>query len=168
MFLLYSGTMLFTEYSLTGFWSDIVFFTILLAILTFSLFKVKRNSLALLPVYRILSICILILTLAYYGYAITNPFDTRRDTKTLKTQTVNSRIFHPYFRPVGSWGKGYGSFWITESPGLFPFLEKTVFAEPGTDYNFTEKEFDGTSMDEIVRAYILEEIIAGKKSYSSK
>ena len=91
-----------------------------------------------------------------------NPFDIRKDTITLKTETVNARIFHPYFQPVGSWGKGYGPFWISESPRHLPFLEKTVFSERGTDYNFKEDEFDGTPMEEIVRNYILEYIIETK------
>jgi hypothetical protein len=96
------------------------------------------------------------------------PFDMRKDTKTLKSQTVNGRLFHPYFQPVGSWGKGYGSFWITESPKFFPFIEKTVFTEIGTDYDFNDTEFDGTPIDEIVRNYITEDIISAKKLERAK
>jgi hypothetical protein len=97
-----------------------------------------------------------------------NPFDIRKDTKTMKTQTVNGRLFHPYFQPVGSWGKGYGPFWITESPKFFPFIEKTVFAQRGTDYDFNDTEFDGTPIDEIVRNYITEDIISSKQPERTK
>lgn len=163
MFLFYSMILLLTRYSLTGFWTDIIMFPSLLLILTFSLYMSKWDGLTFLKLYRILSLCILILTLAYYGYVLINPFDIRKDTKTLKKQTVNGRLFHPYFQPVGSWGKGCGPFWITESPKLIPFLEKTVFAERGTNYNFNETEFDGTPIDDIIKNYIIENIIATQK-----
>ena len=162
IFLIYSLTLLFTKYSLTGFWSDIIFFVALLIILTLSLYKIKTDNLPLLTTFRILSLCVLVITIVYYGYVYMNAFDIRKDTKSLKTQTVNGRIFHPYFQPVGSWGKGYGIFWITESPKLLPFIEKTEFLESGTDYDFNDTEFDGTPIEEIVRTYILEDIIAAK------
>lgn len=168
IFLVYSMTLLFTNYSLTGFWNDIIFFATLVIIMTFSLYKTKIDNLLLLPTFRILSVCILILTIGYYGYVLMTPFDMRKDTKTLKSQTVNGRLFHPYFQPVGSWGKGYGSFWITESPKFFPFIEKTVFTEIGTDYDFNDTEFDGTPIDEIVRNYITEDIISAKKLERAK
>jgi len=168
LFLTYGMTLLFTKYSLTGFWSDIIFFASLVIILTFALYKTKRDSLPLLPTFRILSLCILILTINYYGYVLINPFDIRKDTKTLKTQTVNGRLFHPHFQPVGSWGKGYGPFWITESPKFFPFIERTVFAERGTDYDFNDTEFDGTPIEEFVRNYIIENIISEKQPEKTK
>jgi hypothetical protein len=161
-FLIYSLTLLFTKYSLTGFWTDVIFFLALLIILTLSLYKTKSGNLPLLSMFRIFSLSTLVITIAYYGYAYMNAFDIRKDTKSLKTQKINGRRFHPYFQPVGSWGKGYGLFWITESPKLLPFIEKTVFVENGTDYDFDDTQFDGTPIEEIVRNYILEYIIAAK------
>jgi len=168
LFLAYSMTLLFTKYSLTGFWSDIIFFPTLVIILIFSLYKTRRDRLPLLQTFRIISLCILILTIGYYGSALMTPFDIRKDTKTLKSQIVNGRLFHPYFQPVGSWGKGYGPFWITESLKFVPFIERTVFAESGTEYDFNGAEFDGKPIDEVVRNYITDEIISARQPEKTK
>ena len=76
-------------------------------------------------------------------------------------QKVEGRVFNAYFRPVGAFAGGEGNFWITESPKYFPIIEKEIYYDRTVLWNFSVTEYDGQIVDqnEVVKLYIIEEII---------
>lgn len=159
----YGATLIFTDYSLTGFWTDIIFyFTLSLLFLFFSYTNGSLNKLSVIT-YKVLSTTLLIITICY-AIIFLNNFKNWQIFKvvSLRTQNLKDRTFHPYFSPVGSWGRGYGKFWISESPKYFPLIEKTVYFEAATDYDMKSLYFEETPIEEIIKTTIENSILEKK------
>lgn len=157
-FAIYISTVLLTDISLTGFWTDIIF-TVLLAV--FSLKVAFRAS-------RGLKVAMLMLSIVVFGWMIMNllnPFmyDTFK-MRSFLYQKVEGRIFHAYFKPVGAYSGGEGNFWITESPVYFPVIEYRVYYNRTVTHDFNNDIFDGVPIDnyEVVKTYIKDEVIEKK------
>ncbi|MGG9963529.1 hypothetical protein [Ferruginibacter sp. SUN106] len=161
-FAAYLFTVLFTDISLVGFWTDIIF-SILLS--QFALRIVFRKGIIKSWLTVILKISTVFLSAIVFGliaYSFTNMFilDTFK-MRSFYYQKVNGRIFHAYFKPVGAYAGGYGNFWITESPKYFPVIEKRIYYDRTVHWNFNDDTWEGQPVDnyEMVRNYIKDEII---------
>lgn len=155
--ILYLPIVVMTNFSLTGYWTDVIFTAIMSVILLLSLFKQKTKLYIKIPIFislfMVLGLIILILQ---------NPFSIdKTKTRSFSFQLVNGRIFHAYFKPVGAYSGGYGNFWITESPVYLPFIERRIYFERAVRYDFNDDSFDGHPIDnyKVVRSYIQEQVI---------
>ena len=159
---LYLATVLFTDISLTGFWTDIIFSISLCAFALVVVFK-KRTAVPWLTMtLRALTIVCSIMVFGFFASRLSNPFIA--DTFKLRSfyfQKVDERIFNAYFKPVGGYSGGYGNFWITESPKNFPLIEWPVYYDRTVHYDFNDDNWDGQPVDnnEVVRSYIKDEVI---------
>jgi len=134
-----------TDYSLTGFWTDIIVVWICsVAIIWNAIDLIKLKSL----IFKILAI--LILTLAVIIVFLSNNifFLDHLKLTSFSFHYIQGRFFHTYFKPVGAYSGGEGNFWISESPKLFPLIEKQVYYEHAIDWDFRWSEFDGETVDQ--------------------
>ena len=152
-----------TSYSLTGYYTDI-FMSIGLVLLSLRVvFRYELDNKILHYGTRTIAVGFAIIVLGSTALHIINPFAWNVfDVKEFAEQRINDRKFIAYFKPVGAWGRGYGSFWITESSKYVPMIERTVYEDNSTDYDFKEDYFEETPVDKIVTA-IIEEDIIGKE-----
>jgi hypothetical protein len=163
---LYLATVLLTDFSLVGFWTDIIF-SILFSLYVLRLvFKNKTHKLWLTLILRTISVLCSLIIFGLLGFNLTNPFV--RDTFKLRSfyyQSVDGRLFNAYFKPVGSYSGGEGNFWITEVPKFFPIIEKRVYYDRTVLWNFNNDTSDGQPVNnyEVVKEYIKNEIIDKKK-----
>ena len=170
-FIGYLLTVLFTDFSLTGFWTDVIF-SILLSLFALRLvFKNKTNSQLLTWTLRASTIICSLIVIGLLILNLINPFAA--DTLKLRSfyfQSVDGRLFNAYFKPVGAYSGGYGNFWITETPKYFPFIEWRVYYDRTVDYDFNDDNWDGqpTDNNEVVRNYIKDEVIDKDKGQTSK
>jgi len=154
-----------TKYSLVGFWSDILFSLVFSIITLIAVFRNKTNNKILTYSFRIIALTSII---SIYGFLIsrlTNPFVI--DTFKLRTfyyQSVDNRLFNAYFKPVGAYSGGYGNFWITETPKIFPIVEKQVFYDRTVLHDFNDDTLEGEQIDnnKIVKGYIIDAVINKK------
>jgi len=158
-FPLYLATVLFTDFSLAGFWTDIIF-SIVLSILSIRcIIKAWGDKSVIVIVVNgscLLTVMVVMMPL------LLNPFS--QDYLKLRSfyyQSVVGRLFNAYFKPVGSYSGGYGNFRVTETPKYFPLIEHQVYYNRTVDYNFNDDTFDSQPMDnyEVVRDYIRQEVI---------
>lgn len=169
-FIAYLLIVLFTNFSLTGFWTDVVF-SILLSVFALRLvFKDKTNNLWLTWTLRGSSIICSLVVFGLLGLNLLNPFAL--DTLKLRSfyyQKVGGRLFNAYFKPVGAYSGGYGNFWITETPKYFPIVEWRVYYDRTVHYDFNDDNWDGQPTDnyEVVRNYIKDEVIEKDKAQTS-
>jgi hypothetical protein len=165
-FPLYLATVLLTDISLTGFWTDVIF-SILLSIFALRLvFKNKTSKLWLTITLKTTNTLCSLVVFVLLGLNLTNPFAW--DTFKLRSfyyQSVDGRLFNAYFKPVGSYAGGYGNFWITETSKYFPLIEWRVYWDRTVDWDFRDDTFDGQPVDnyEVVRSYIKDEVIDKQK-----
>lgn len=153
---------LFTDFSLTGFWTDVVFSIALVTITLKIVFKRKTEKPWKTILLRTIAI---ICSIVVYGLLILMlniPFS--EDTFKMKSfyyQKVDGRLFNAYFKPVGAYAGGEGNFWITESPIYFPLIEIQKYRDRTVLWNFSLDEWDGEPVDqnEVVKNYIRDEII---------
>lgn len=161
-FIAYLLIVLFTDFSLTGFWTDVVF-SILLSLFTLRLvFKNKTHHQWLTWTLRGSSIICSLVVFGLIGLNLVNPFAL--DTLKLRSfyfQKVDGRLFNAYFKPVGAYSGGYGNFWITETPKYFPLVEWGVYWDRTVHHDFRADTSDGEPIDnsEVVRSYIKDEVI---------
>ncbi|WBA42811.1 hypothetical protein [Hymenobacter canadensis] len=161
-FIVYLLTVLLTDFSLTGFWTDVIF-SILLSVFALRLgFKNETDNRFLTQVLRGSNI---ICSLIVFGLVVLNAINPYSlDTLKIRSfyfQSVDERLFNAYFKPVGAYSGGYGNFWITETPKYFPVVEQRVFWDRTVDHDFNDDLYDGEPIDnfEVVRDYINEEVI---------
>jgi hypothetical protein len=165
-FTLYLATVLFTDISLTGFWTDVLF-SILLSILALKLvFKRKTDKHWLTISLKTLNIVCSVIVFGLLGLNLINPFAW--DTFKLRSfyyESVDGRLFNAYFKPVGAYSGGEGNFWITESSKYFPLIEFEKYYEHAILWDFRDTEWEGEPVDQnkIVRSYIKDEIIDKQK-----
>jgi hypothetical protein len=165
-FPLYLATVLLTDFSLTGFWTDLIFSISLSVYSLILVFKNKTNILWLTITVRTTNILCSLIVFGLLGLSLINPFTW--DTFKLRSfyfQSVDGRLFNAYFKPVGSYSGGYGNFWISETPKYFPLIEWRVYWDRTVDWNFRDDTFDGQPVDnyEVVRSYIKDEVINKQK-----
>lgn len=163
---LYLVTILFTNISLTGFWTDIIFSVAFSVFALIIVFKKNLSALWLTWTLRALAILCNIVVFGLIILNCTNPFIA--DTLKLRSfylQEVDGRLFNAYFKPVGAYSGGYGNFWITESPKYFPIIEWRVYYDRTVHYDFNDDNWDGQPTDnyQVVRNYIRDEVIDKKK-----
>jgi len=159
---LYLAIVLFTDYSLTGFWTDIIFSILFCAFALVLVFKTKANALWLTILLRTLATICAITVYGLIFLNFTNPLITDHfKLRSFYFQKVEGRIFNAYFKPVGSYSGGYGNFWITESPVFFPLIEKRVYYDRTVQWDFNNDYWDGQPVDnyEMVRNYVKDEVI---------
>jgi hypothetical protein len=165
-FSLYLLIVLLTDFSLVGFWTDIILSIIFSIIATRLVLKYKTNKPWLTITTKIVnSICALVV-FGLLALNLINPFvgDTLK-LRSFYFQSVDARLFNAYFKPVGAYSGGYGNFWITETPKYFPLIEWRVYWDRTVHHDFREDTFDGEPIDnyEVVRSYIKEKIIDKQK-----
>lgn len=157
---------LLTDFSIIGFWPDVIF-SILLSIFGFRLiFKKNADNLWLTISIKTTNIICTLIVFGLLGLNVTSLFAL--DTLKLRSfyfQKVNGRLFNAYFKPVGAYAGGYGNFWITESPRYFPIIEWRVYWEKSVHHDFGSNNFDGKTLDNeaMVRIYIKDNIIDKNK-----
>jgi hypothetical protein len=159
---IYLPVVLFTDYSLTGFWTDVIFSLLLSTAIPLLLFLKKITSLWLKIMRWALTITITSVVFVLTAIVLSNPFIIDHlKLRSFCFQKVEGRIFHAYFKPAGSYSGGYGNFWITESPVYFPLIEKLVYYDRTVHHDFRSDEWEGEPIDnyEVVRAYIKDEVI---------
>jgi len=165
-FAVYLATVLLTDISLTGFWTDVIF-SICLSVFALRLvFKSNTDKIWLTISLKATNILCSLIVLGLLGLNLINPFAW--DTFKLRSfyyQSVDGRLFNAYFKPVGAYAGGYGNFWITETPKYFPIIEWRVYWDRTVDWDFRADSFDGQPVDnyEIVRSYIKNEVIDKQK-----
>ena len=165
LFVVYLLTVLFTDISLTGFWTDVIFSTLLSMYALRLVFKSKTGQ----PwtwTLRITNAICSIIVFGLLGLNLINPFAL--DTLKLRSfyyQSVDGRLFNAYFKPVGSYSGGYGNFWITETPKFFPIIEWRVYWNRTVHHDFRADTLDGEPIDnyEVVKSYIKDEVIDKSK-----
>ena len=157
---IYLMTVLLTNISLVGYWTDVVFsvlFSLFALILTF---KNSTEELWLTYILRTSNIICTLIVFVSLGLNAINPFfqDTLK-TRSFYFQQVDSRLFNAYFKPVGSYAGGYGQFWITETPKYFPIIEWQVYYDSTVDWDFSDDNYDGQDTYKVVKGYIKNEVI---------
>lgn len=166
LFVVYISTVLFSDISLTGFWTDVIF-SILLSLYALRLvFKHTTGQPWLTWTLRVTNIICSILVFGLLGLNLISPFV--KDTFKLRSfyyQRVDGRLFNAYFKPVGAYSGGYGNFWITETPKFFPIIEWRVYWDRTVHHDFSADTFDGEPIDnyEVVRIYIKDEVMDRNK-----
>lgn len=161
-FATYLLIVLLTDFSIIGFWTDVIF-SIFLSIVGLRLiFKKSADNLRLKIFIRTTNIICSLVVFGLLGLNIISPFAL--DTLKLRSfyfQKVNGRLFNAYFKPVGAYSGGYGNFWITETPKYFPIIERRVYWERTVHHDFGSDTFEGETIDNksVVRTYIKDNII---------
>ncbi len=158
--IVYFGTIFFTDFSLTGYWTDLIFSMLLLMILFVGVYKNKvSNSVIKGMVGAVIIFYVFLIGVLFY-------FD--KDifkTRSFYLHKVEGRLFNAYFRPVGAYSGGEGNFWISESPVYFPIIEKEKYYKHAVLWDFRITEWEGQPVDqnEVIKRYIVEEIIEEEK-----
>ncbi len=161
-FLLYLTTVLLSDISLTGYWTDIIF-SILLSLCALRLvFKNKNEKYWVTFALRTTNILCSIIIFGFLRLNLINHFAW--DAFKLRSfyfQSVDGRLFNAYFKPGGAYSGGEGNFWITESPKYFPFIEIEKYYDHAILWDFRDTEWGEESIDqnEVVRSYIKDEVI---------
>ncbi len=161
-FAAYLATVLLTDISLTGFWTDIIFLILLSIFALRIVFRSKTNKLWLTVTLKTTKIVCSLIVFGLLGLNLINPFTW--DTFKLRSfyyQSVDGRLFNAYFKPVGAYSGGEGNFWITESPKYFPLIEIEKYYKHAILWDFRDTEWEGEPVDQnrIVRSYIKDKII---------
>lgn len=165
-FAAYLFLVLTTDYSLTGFWSDVLFavgFSLFLLVIVFWN-RASRPWLTL--TLRATALACFLVVHGLLAINLSNPFvwDTFK-LRSFYLQRVEGRLFSAYFKPMGAYSGGYGNFWITESPRFFPLVEKRVYWDRTVHHDFSSDTFDGQPVDnyEVVKEYVRDEVISKGK-----
>lgn len=161
-FPLYLATVLFSDISLVGFWTDVIFSVLLSIVTLWFVSKNKTDNRWLRITTKIVGVLCSLIVFGLLGLNLINPFAW--DTLKLRSfyfQSVDGRLFNAYFKPVGAYSGGYGNFWITETPAYFPLIEWRVYWEKGVHHDFNDDTFEGEPIDNyrIVRQYIKDDVI---------
>ncbi len=165
-FAIYLSTVLLTDISLVGFWTDIIF-SILLSLFALRIvFKNKADEMWLTITLRASALIFSAIVFGLIAFSFTNIFiwDTFK-MRSFYYQKVEGRIFHAYFKPVGAYSGGQGNFWITESPIYFPVIERKVYYDRTVHHDFNDDTWEGEPIDnyQVVKSYIKNEVINKNK-----
>ena len=126
----YILTVLLTNISLVGYWTDIVFSILAVSVTLKVVFKRKTEKTWLTRTLRTLAILTSIVVYGLLGLNLINPFawDTFK-MRGFYYQSVEGRLFNAYFKPVGAYAGGEGNFWITETYKYFPIIDVEKYYE---------------------------------------
>lgn len=153
---------LFTDISLTGYWTDIIFSLVLVTATLLIVFKRKTEKLWLTLTLRTLTVLSSVVVFGLLGLNLITigGFDTFK-MRSFYFQNVEGRLFNAYFKPVGAYSGGEGNFWITESIKFFPIFEYQVYYKHAILWDFRNDEWEGQTVDqyEVVKSYIKDEVI---------
>ena len=162
----YLLTVLLTDISLVGYWTDIIFSITLVSFGLWTVFKIKSDKTRLTIMLRTLTISSSVVVFGLLGLNLINPFawDTFK-MRSFYFVNVDERLFNAYFTPVGAYAGGEGNFWITETPKYFPIIEIEKFYERTVLWDFSATEWEGEPIDQnkVVKSYIKDEIIDKEK-----
>lgn len=162
----YLQTVLFTDMSLVGYWTDIIISILLVSISLWAVIKVKSETTGLAFTLKTLTVLSSVVVFGLLGLNLITPFtwDIFK-IRSFYYEDVDGRLFNAYFKPVGAYSGGEGNFWITETFKYLPVLEIERYYEHAILWDFRDSEFDGQAVnqEEIVRAYIRDEIIEKEK-----
>ncbi|XOV66056.1 MAG: hypothetical protein ACFHU9_10510 [Fluviicola sp.] len=61
---------------------------------------------------------------------------------------VDNGFYHGYFEPVGSNSGGEGNVWITETPAIFPLIEKPVYKQHAVTWNYATSKFENKKINQ--------------------
>ncbi|WP_339905294.1 hypothetical protein [uncultured Cyclobacterium sp.] len=127
-----------------------------------TVFKCKSGKRWLNISIRLLTIASSILVFGLVGLVLISPLSWNVfKMKSFYFENVSGRLFNANYKPVGAYAGGEGVFWITESPKIFPFIEIENYYD-GTvlwDFRLTEWEGEPVDQNEVVKNYILDEVI---------
>jgi hypothetical protein len=165
-FPIYLAIVLLTDFSLTGFWTDLIISILLMVFALRQVFIGKTNRLWLTITTKVTNVLCSLIVFGLLVLNLINPFTL--DFLKLRSfyfQTVDKRLFNAYFKPVGSYSGGYGNFWITESIKYLPLIEWRVYGNRTVQHDFSNDTFDGKPIDnyKVVRGYIKDEVIEKKR-----
>lgn len=160
---LYFLLFLFSEITLTGFWTDVIVAVLLVTMNWLNVFKQGKSSKKI--IFNLSIIISISATTICLGIAakFLNPWNWGSiKTRSFCFQQIKGRLFNAYFTPVGAYSGGEGQFWISESPLYCPLIEIEIYYDRTVDWDFRNEEWDGQKIDqnEVVRAYIMEHILA--------
>lgn len=162
LLILHLGLFSFTQISLKGYYTDGLLILSLFSALTLFTFLKRKYGNRQKWIFRsvLLFILVWIVGLISVQFRFPSYFDQFKIRK-LNSLEVNGRLFHPYFKPTGAYGSGYGSIWISESPIILSIFEKQVYLQEGTHYDFGDENWDGnaSNIEQVFRRIIQEEII---------
>ena len=163
---LYLSVLFFTSFSLVGFWTDIIFSVFFTVFLLRIVYKKGTGRSWLTILLKVVAAVYAAVVFGMIALNFTNPFvfDIFK-LRSFYYQKVDGRIFHAYFKPVGAYSGGQGSFWITESPVFFPLIENRVYYERAVHHDFNDDTWEGEPIDNyaVVRNYIKDEVIDKRK-----
>lgn len=166
LFLIYLVLITFSDYSLVGYWTDIIF-SVVLAFYSYKLSFKTELEIRLIKVYsKTVTLLCLTSVLLFFGLTILNPFSSDKlKMRSFLFQRVEGRIFNAYFKPVGAYSGGFGNFWITETPIYFPIIEHEIYWDRTVNHDFNDDNFDGVPTDnyQVVKSYIFDEVILKEK-----
>ncbi|GEM_PF-2257814 len=160
--LVYLMTLSYTNLSLSGFWTDIIF-SILLALLSLKALctskSVKIGWTILLKVIHLLLVLYIFLTL-WFQLLQPRALDTFKLRSFLYVY-LEGRSFNAYFQPVGAYSGGEGNLSIAENYSYCPIFERERHYKHAILWDFRTDEFDGQAVDQkqIVKTYIKHEVI---------
>jgi hypothetical protein len=162
IFPIYLATVLLTDFSFTGYWTDVIFSVV------FSVFSLrlsfKNKLLQFWPTWtlRIANSVATLVVFGLLGLNLTNPFiwDVLK-LRSFYFQQVDGRMFNAYFKPVGAYSGGYGNFWISETSKYLPIIEWQVYWDRTVHHDFRDDNWDGEPTDNyaVLRNYIKDEVI---------
>lgn len=160
--IVYLVLVIFTDYSLSGYWTDVVLTLLLFVYCVWSLVSRVKAVSWLKWSLQVTRLCVSVFIIWLIWLVVSNPFSI--DTLKLRGfyfQSVEGRLFSAYFKPVGAYSGGYGNFWITEMPRYFPLVERRVYWDRTVHHDFSDDMDDGEAVDnyEVVRTYIRDEVI---------
>lgn len=158
----YLATIILTDLSLTGYWTDLVFSILLVSLGLSIIIKQRTLNTSLSSFFKTLTILCSIVIIGLIAINLIDPFSWNRfKIKSFYYEQVNGRLFNAYFKPVGSYSGGEGIIRISESPKYLPFIEIQKHHDGAVLWDFSRTEWEGEPVDqnEVLRNYILDEII---------
>ena len=158
----YLLTVWFTDLSLIGYWTDLISSVFLVSTTLLLVFKHKFEEIWVTTTLRTVAVLCSVAVYGFIGLKLINSVvrDTFK-TKSFCFQQVEGRLFNAYFRPVGAYAGGEGSFWITESPQYFPLIEVEKFYDGSVLWDFNATVWEGEPVDQkrVVKAYVIDKIL---------
>ena len=151
----------FSGWSLTGFWTDFIFSGIYVILGLAVIFIYRTPHRGLNMGLRTAMVLMALVVLRFFWSFFADPFVADLfKMRSFYHRRVDGRVFQAYFRPVGAYSGGEGNLLITESPKLFPIIEREVYYEHAVRWDFNADSSEGRPVDNdaIVDEYIKDEI----------
>lgn len=160
-FCAYVLTILLTDISLSGFWTDMIASIVFIYISIKTLFNKHPNNIRLSFFRKAINTLCSLLVIGSFGPQLVDPYIwSTLNLRSFLFQSVDGRLFNAYFKPVGAYSGGYGNFWVAETPKYFPVVEWPVYWERAVHHDFNDDTFDGKPINnyEMARIYIKENV----------